>query len=172
MHETTKTDDNDFSRIVREHSRLIFTVCYRLVHDYQEAENLTQETFLTAYRAIGRFQGTNYKPWLIRIAANKAKDWLKSAYHATTEPAGPEELAGFAAPSAYDDLEAQETRREVEAACESLPEPYREVARLRFLEDRTSEEIAGRLGRPLKTVQTQGHRAREKLRTLLKEELP
>ena len=75
-------NDEAFAGLVRDYSRLIYTVCRRLVHDDQEAENLTQDTFLTAYRAIGRFQGEHYKPWLVRIAVNKAKDHLKSAGHA------------------------------------------------------------------------------------------
>lgn len=63
-----------------QYEKLVFTVCYQLVHDYHESQNLTQETFLAAYRHIDTYQGENYKPWLIRIASNKAKDYLKSAY--------------------------------------------------------------------------------------------
>ena len=73
-------NDQEFTNLVRQYSKLIFTVCQRFVKDYQEAENLTQDTFLTAYRAIDSFVGNNYKPWLVRIAANKCKDYLKSAY--------------------------------------------------------------------------------------------
>ena len=88
-------NDEAFAGLVRDYSRLIYTVCRRLVPDDQEAENLTQDTFLTAYRAIGRFQGEHYKPWLVRIAVNKAKDHLKSAGHALTEPAELETLDAY-----------------------------------------------------------------------------
>ena len=74
-------NNREFENLVRKYEKLVFTVCYQLVQDYGEAQNLTQETFLSAYRHIDRCQEGEYKPWLIRIASNKAKDFLKSAYH-------------------------------------------------------------------------------------------
>lgn len=163
-------DDAAFSEIVREHMQLVFTVCYRLVQDYQEAENLTQETFLTAYRAIDRFEGTHYRPWLVRIAANKAKDYLKSAAHRTTYPTEQEALEACPAPDpVYAPLESAEGVRAIEEACDGLPPPYGEVARLFFIEEKSCEEIAALLNRPVKTVRTQHARAREKLRQTLRE---
>ena len=165
-------NDQEFTNLVRQYSKLIFTVCQRFVKDYQEAENLTQDTFLTAYRAIDSFVGNNYKPWLVRIAANKCKDYLKSAYFRTTEPTEQETLEQVRDDRAiYEDVEAAERISLVRRACDQLPDPYREVAVLRFIKDRSFDEIARRLDRPLKTVQTQGYRARGKLRKLLKEEI-
>ena len=91
-------DDEAFAGLVRDYSRLIYTVCYRLVHNEQEAENLTQETFLTAYRAINHFIGDRYKPWLIRIAVNKSKDYLKSAAYVLTNPTELETLDTYPSP--------------------------------------------------------------------------
>lgn len=163
-------DEGRFTQLVQQYTPLILTVCYRLTGDYQEAENLTQETFLTAYRAIDRFQGDHYKPWLVRIAANKAKDYLKSAYHRTTAPTADETLANLPQNQPlHEAIEEEETLARIRSACEALPAPYREVARLHFLEDKSFEEIAAALDRPLKTVQTQGYRARDKLRKHLKE---
>ena len=73
-------NDEAFAGLVRDYSRLIYTVCRRLVHDDQEAENLTQDTFLTAYRAIGRFQGSITNPgWYASLSTkprtiSKAQD--------------------------------------------------------------------------------------------------
>lgn len=165
-------NDIEFTELVRQYTPLIFTVCRRFIDDYQEAENLTQETFLTAYRAIDRFVGENYKPWLIRIAVNKCKDHLKSAYHRTTSPTEREELDRHEdGRSVHREVEMTERIAAIRKACEGLPEPYREVALLHYLEDRSFEEIARRLNRPVKTVQTQAYRARDKLRKLLKEEV-
>lgn len=165
-------DEAAFSAIVRGHMQTVFTVCYRLVQDYQEAENLTQETFLTAFRAIDRFEGERYGPWLVRIAVNKAKDYLKSAAHRTTAPVEAETLETCPAPGEiYAPLEEAEGVRAIELACDSLPPPYREVARLYFIEEKSCEEIAAILGRPVKTVRTQHARAREKLRKKLREEV-
>lgn len=69
------------------------------------------------------------------------------------------------------ETESREVIEYIRKACDHLPEPYRQVARLRFLEEKSYEEIAAVLGRPLKTVQTQGLRAREKLKKVLKEVL-
>ena len=71
----------EFSQFVAQYEKLVFTICYQFVKDYHEAQNLSQETFLSAYRHIDSYQGDNYKPWIARIATNKAKDYLNSAYH-------------------------------------------------------------------------------------------
>lgn len=165
-------NDLEFTKLVRQYNKLIFTVCHRFVRDYQEAENLTQETFLTAFRAIDNFIGDNYKPWLVRIATNKCKDYLKSAYYRTTEATEQETLEQVRDDSAiYEEVEATEQITLVRGACERLPAPYREVALLHFIEDKSFDEIALMLNRPVKTVQTQGYRARDKLRKMLKEEI-
>lgn len=164
--------DLEFTDLVKQYNRLIFTVCQRFVHDYQEAENLTQETFLTAFRAIDNFTGDNYKPWLTRIAVNKCKDFLKSAYHRTTQPTEDELLDQTPAGSSIaDEVEQNERLEQIRAACECLPEPYRQVAVLHYLEDRSFDEISRLLNRPVKTVQTQAYRARDKLKSKLKEEI-
>lgn len=168
----TGMNDTEFTELVRQYTKLIFTVCYRLTGDYQEAENLTQDTFLTAYSAIGRFEGNHYKPWLIRIAANKSKDYLKSAAHNLTEPLDREVLDTLPDSSTPQQvLEEKETQASLRFACEQLREPYRQVASLRYLEGIPYEDIAKRLDRPLKTVQTQGLRARAQLRKLLGKEV-
>ncbi len=71
--------DQQFEAVVKQYEKLVFTVCYQLVKDYHEAQNLTQETFLSAYTHIDAYQGDNYKPWLVRIASNKAsmKNWMR-----------------------------------------------------------------------------------------------
>lgn len=149
-------NDEAFAGLVRDYSRLIYTVCRRLVHDDQEAENLTQDTFLTAYRAIGRFQGEHYKPWL---GTHRCQQSQGPSQKRRTRPdrARRTRNAGCVplrlSPAA--ETESRETVALIRKACEELPEPYRQVALLRFLEDKSYEEIAAALGRPLKTVQTQ-----------------
>lgn len=165
-------NDLEFTKLVRQYDRLIFTVCNRFVRDYQEAENLTQETFLTAFRAIDNFVGSNYKPWLVRIATNKCKDFLKSAYYRTTEATEQETLERFEdSGTVYEEVETSERVLQIRNACDSLKPPYREVALLHFIEDKSFDEISLELNRPLKTVQTQGYRARDKLQKMLKEEI-
>lgn len=162
----------DFENIVRQYEKLVFTVCYQLVRDHHEAQNLTQETFLSAYRHIDGYQGENYKPWLIRIASNKAKDHLRSAYFRRVDVTDEMEdrITGTGA-SAEELALSSETVRIIREKILSLEEPYHMVAVLFFLKGLTPEEIADRLGRPRKTVQTQLYRARQKLQNFIKEEL-
>ncbi|MDD3693222.1 MAG: RNA polymerase sigma factor [Oscillospiraceae bacterium] len=165
-------NESDFANLVEQYSSLIFTVCFRLVRDYQEAENLTQDTFLTAFLSIDRFTGTNYKPWLIRIAVNKSKDYLKSAYHRTTNAVDNQTLDTIQNDKTnYGLIEETEQLETIKAACRKLPPPYCEIALLHYVEDKSFEEIANILDRPLKTVQTQAYRARDKLRKKLKEDM-
>lgn len=72
-----KMSQQQFCGVIEQYQKLVFTVCYQLVKDYQEAENLTQETFLSAYTHLDSCNENSIKPWLARIAANKAKDYLK-----------------------------------------------------------------------------------------------
>lgn len=163
--------DLDFTKLVNQYTKLVFTVCHRFVSDYYEAENLTQETFVTAYRVIDNFIGDNYKPWLVKIATNKCKDYLKSAYVRTTNAVEQETLIAIKDTySLEDEVEIEDGVTLVKRACASLPEPYQEVAIMHFIEDKSFDEIALLLGRSVKTVQTQSYRARDKLKVILKEE--
>lgn len=164
--------DMEFTQLVNQYTRLLFSICYRFVRDYHEAENLTQDTFLTAYRVIDSFEGENYKPWLVRIATNKCKDHLKSAYARTTQ-ATEDEILGLVPDddSIETRVEANDGVERIRAACEALPDTYKEVALLHYLEDKSFEEMAEILDRPVKTVQTQVYRARDKLREVLRKEL-
>lgn len=161
-----------FAQIVSQYTKLIFSVCYRFVDDYYEAENLTQETFITAYRAIDNFVGDNYKSWLVKIAVNKCKDYLKSAYVRKTSPVENQTLELMADRSIPElEYEQKESIEFIKASCENLKSPYKEVALLHFIEDKSFEEISILLDRPVKTVQTQCYRARDKLKKIVKEEI-
>lgn len=161
--------EQDFEQIVRQYEKLVFTVCYQLVRDYHEAQNLTQETFLSAYRHIDSYQGESYKPWLIRIASNKAKDFLKSAYARKVDVT--DEMEGVIT-TFEDSAEQLAISRDVVQVIHNqileLEEPYHMVAELFFLRERSVEEIAAQLDRPKKTVQTQLYRAKLKLQEFIR----
>ena len=82
----------EFTEFVERYQRYVFTICFQLVRDRGEAQNLAQEAFLSAYRHIDSCAPEHYRPWLARIAANKAKDALKSAYHRRVQAPGDEEM--------------------------------------------------------------------------------
>lgn len=171
--------DNDFSQFVQKYEKLVFTICYHLVKDYHEAQNLSQETFLSAYRHIDNYQGDNYKPWIARIATNKAKDFLGSAYSRKVflAPADSDDRDNIlelplpdTSPQPDEEYISKESTNSVEKVIRSLREPYQKVCVLYFLEEKSTEEISLALGRPKKTVDTQLYRAKSILQNRLKEE--
>ncbi len=155
------------------YEKLVFTVCYRLVGNYHDAQNLTQDTFIAAFNHIDEMDGSNIKGWLVRIASNKSKDLLKSAYYRrvsiTEDMTELDILREEMSPERI--LIEGETGEIIRQSIDNLPEPYHDVAVLFFLEEASVEAIATRLSRPKKTVQSQLYRAKLKLRDKLKEVL-
>ena len=121
----------------------MFTLCYRMVGNYFEAQDLTQETFLSAWSALDRFDGQHEKAWLCRIAANKCTDFLRRR-RLQLVPDGEEALPWVpdAAPDPERQVLEQEVQEELRCACETLKEPYRSTALLYFVEERSFQEIA------------------------------
>ena len=66
-------------QMIDQYQNLIYSICYRLTGDYFEAEDLAQDTFLSAYKNLSSFDGKNERAWLCRIATNKCIDYLKRA---------------------------------------------------------------------------------------------
>ena len=157
-----------FSELVGQYERLVYTVCFQLVRNPHAAEDLTQEAFLAAYTHRQSCPAGYERQWLCRIAANKAKDYLQSAYVRHTVLAAGEELPLLSPSPPQEELALVRSGvSEIRRRIETLREPYRQVCRLYFLEEKKPEEIALALGRPVKTVHTQIARARQILRSQL-----
>ena len=159
----------EFTALVVQYEKLIYTICYQLTQNHHTAQDLAQETFLSAYSHIDSCDPANYRPWLARIATNKAKDYLKSArtrYEAAYEtlPEPPEENPDSPERLLLDQAGFEDVRKKIWA----LGEPYREPAVLFFLENLPPGEISRRLKRPEKTVYTQLSRAKQMLQSQLK----
>ena len=158
-----------FERLVDQYQRLVYTVCYQMVRDVQTAEDLTQETFLSAYLHLADCPAGYERQWLARIAVNKAKDHLLSAYSRRTVLPGDEEMPpGPPEPSTEETALIRCGEAELRQRILALREPYGSVLRLHLLEERTPEETALALGRPVKTVHTQIARGKRLLREQLK----
>lgn len=162
-----------FKSLVEQYERLVFTICHQLVQDYHEAQNLTQDTFVAAYAHIDTVREENLRAWLARIATNKAKDYLKSAYNRRVSLSEDmSELDVIRAEKSPEHLYLSgESADYIQQTILDLKEPYHKVSVLFFLEEKTVEEISEQLGRPRKTVQTQLYRARLMLQNQLKEEV-
>ena len=156
-----------FSQLVLQYERLVYTVCFQLVRDAAAAEDLTQEAFLSAYIHRDSIPEGYERQWLSRVAVNKAKDHLQSAWNRRTVLPGDEELARGLAPPAEEAVLRRSDMADVRRALLELKEPYRQVCRLCLLEERSPEEAAASLGRPVKTVYTQLSRGKRLLREAL-----
>lgn len=148
----------EFSAMVQKYQSLVYTVCHQLVPDAGDAQDLTQETFLAAWRAIDRCPSGFEKQWLARIAANKAKDYLRSAWVRRVNIPGDDVLAlEGAPPGAQPEQQVLDAlgEEELTAMILDLREPYRTPCRLVLLEQHTMAEAAQLCGRPPKTVEAQ-----------------
>ena len=153
-----------FSQLVRQYERLVYTICFQLVRDGAAAEDLTQETFLSAYLHRDAIPSGYERQWLGRVAANKAKDHLQSAWNRRAVLPGDEEFPPGLSPPAEEIALSRTSAGEIAALIDAMKEPYQPVCRLCLLEERTPEEAAAALGRPVKTIHTQLSRGKRRLR--------
>jgi RNA polymerase sigma factor (sigma-70 family) len=155
-----------FTALVSQYQGLVYTVCRQMVNDPDLAEDLAQDTFLSAWRSIDHCPAGFEKQWLARIAANKARDHLKSAWNRRVDAPGDEILSLSGAPPGE-----QPEEQVLEAAGETqlrelilaLREPYLTPAKLYFLGQYPVEQVAKLSGRPPKTVSAQLFRAKKML---------
>ena len=159
---------DQFSELVHQYERLVYTVCFQFVRDGPAAEDLTQETFLAAYLHRASMLRGYERQWLTRIAANKAKDYLQSAWNRRAVLPGDEGIPPGLAPPAEEVALERAGAEDIRAAIEGLGEPYRPVCSLCLLEEKSPEEAALALGRPVKTIHTQLSRGKRLLRERLK----
>ena len=157
--------------LIDKYQNLVFTICFRLTGNYFDSQDLTQETFLSAYKHLSRFDGKNEKAWITRIATNKCIDHLKRAGRGTY----PTEDEFFMqlqtrGPTVEENVLEQETKSQLLHYCRLLKEPYQEIAILYFYEELGFSEIAAKTGKNLKTVQTQVYRAKAMLKKFYEKE--
>ena len=157
--------NEQFTALVSQYEQLVYTVCFRLVQNAATAEDLTQETFLSAYTHRASCPSGFERQWLARIAANKAKDHLQSAYSRHTLLPGDETIPNALAPPAEEIALRRSEASELTDIIQSLREPYQMVCVMYFLQERSPEEIARVLNRPVKTVRTQLLRGRQQIQT-------
>ena len=160
-------------RLINHYQNLVFSVCLKLTGDYFVAEDLTQETFLSAYKHLDQCTTDAEKAWLCRIASNKAVDYRRSAARRiipTAEEELPKEhLIDYTEP--VQKVLNKEIVEELKKRCNELPPPYNRIALQYFLEGKSAKEISEQSNANLHTVQTQIYRAREKLKKSFGKEL-
>ncbi|KAB7704111.1 RNA polymerase sigma factor SigW [Bacillus aerolatus] len=172
-----KGDQNAFGEIVELYKDKVYQICYRMLWDRYEAEDAAQETFIKAFINIHTYDpGKKFATWLYRIATNLCIDRIrkkKPDYHLDAEVAGTEGLNMYSQVASAEKLpeeavENLELKETIQAAIFKLPEKYRSVIVLKYIEELQLQEIAEILELPLGTVKTRVHRGREALRKYLR----
>jgi RNA polymerase sigma-70 factor (ECF subfamily) len=159
-----------FETLIRRHEKTIFNLIYRMLGDYDEAAEISQETFLSAYRAIGNFRGeANFSTWLYRIALNHATTRRKTLSTRQQRNIPIENTEPISDPHAgpAESMEKKEIRDRVQQALNSLEPDDAAVILLRDLQDVSYEEVSRVLEIPVGTVKSRLHRARQSLKSKL-----
>ena len=163
-------DGDAYRRIVETYQGIAFRTAYALTGNAADAEEAAQDGFLKAYRALGRFRlGEPFRPWLLRIVANEARNRRRASGRRTMlalRAAEEQRPSGDAAPSPEAEVLARSGRTELLVAVRGLPEHQRDVITCRFFLDLTEEETAAVLGIRRGTVKSRTARALDRLREL------
>lgn len=164
-----------FNLLVERHQRAVFNVCLRLLRDAGHAEDATQDTFVRAWGALDSFRGGLVRPWLLRIATNRAYDMIRSRARRPASSLDAElfEIEPEWTPqSTHEHPEAHAARSELsihlERALASLPDDQRTAIILSDVQGYPYEDIGEITGVAVGTVKSRISRGRARLRELLK----
>ena len=161
-----------FDEIVLKYKDKIFNTAYRFLGEWQDANDLTQETFIAVYKNIRKFRGESaVSTWIYRIAVNLCKNKLGSLENRNREKTVSVDEKILNIKNKNDTphklLEKKELEITVQKAIDSLPADWKDVVVLKDIEDMPYEEIASVLNCEVGTVKSRLHRARMALREKL-----
>ncbi|WP_298843670.1 RNA polymerase sigma factor [Clostridium sp.] len=163
--------EEQFANYIKQYERLIITICLSFTKSYFDAEDLAQQTFLSAYTNYSKFDGVNFKAWITRIAINKCKDFLKSPVRVSFSLSNEDfECLKDKGDTPEEVLLEKHSKTKIYKLCERLKEPYRTVSINYFCEDIKLSDMAKDTGISLKTLQTHLYRSKKLLKNLWKEE--
>jgi RNA polymerase sigma-70 factor (ECF subfamily) len=171
-------DQRAFGILVEKYQRKLMRLLSRMVRDQHEVEDIAQEAFIKAYRALPQFRGdAAFYTWLYRIAVNTAKNYLSSrnrsmptvsdqAMNDDDEP--DERLVAQDISTPETELLSKQVAIAVNQAVDALPQELRQAITLREIEGMSYEEIADTMACPIGTVRSRIFRAREAIATKLR----
>lgn len=176
-----KGDVDAFEVLVKKHQKRMFNIAYRMMGNYEEASEIVQDAFVSAYRGIKNFRGrAKFSTWLYTIVINLSKNRLKQfktrLHHEKYSidnpiPTHESQIHGEPAssePSALERLEKRETQQKVQECMDSLDGEFKEVLVLRDIQGFSYDEISDLLKVPEGTVKSRLFRAREAFKDCLK----
>jgi RNA polymerase sigma factor (sigma-70 family) len=156
-----------YGEIVRRHQSIAFRTAWVITGNAADAEEAAQDAFVKAHAALGRFRaGAPFRPWLLAIVSNEARNRVKSAgrRERLALRVAEERRPGGAVPSPEAALLDSEQREELLAALAGLSDTDREMIACRYFLELSEEETAAALGCPRGTVKSRTSRALERLR--------
>lgn len=158
--------------LLRRYKDPIFRVISKTIGDADSAIDLVQETFVSAFGAIHRYDRSRpFKVWLASIALNKCRDWARRravrSFFSFARPLEAAQDHESDAPDAHTEAEGKAELARVEAAIAQLPQKLREVLVLRGIEELSQNETAVALGISEKAVETRLYRARAQLKAMM-----
>ena len=163
-----KHDHEAFGQLIERHASTIVNLAYRMVGNRAEAEDLAQETFLTAFKALSTFrEDSKFSTWLYRIGVNKCKDWLrakrpgKGPADLDADEALDRHVAETRTPERL--LSQQQVAQELDQAIARLPPLYREAFVLKHVEGFSYEEMQAVLGVSTDTLKMRVYKGRVQL---------
>ena len=161
-----KGDFQAFEVLVRRYRNEVFALAYHFVRNREEAWDISQEVFIKAHRAVGRFRKEGaFKHWLMRITANQCKDFLKKRRLSTVpfEDTWAAANAPSGNPGPDGSLAARELGEAIVEALNALPDKHRTAFVLREFEGLSYDDMARVMGCSMGTVMSRLHHARKKL---------
>ena len=163
-----KQDHEAFGQLIDRHASAIVNLAYRMVGNQAEAEDLAQEAFLAAFKALPTFRAdAKFSTWLYRIATNKCKDWLRvkrpgqGQYDVDADEQLDLHVAEERTPEEL--LSQQQVGQELERALQRLPALYREAFVLKHIEGLSYEEMEAILGVSGDTLKMRVYKGRVQL---------
>jgi RNA polymerase sigma-70 factor (ECF subfamily) len=160
-------DPTAFDHLVTRHRRAVYHVCYRFVHHHEDAADLTQDTFLRAWRALGHFRAqARFSTWIYRIAVNVSLNKV-GARSPHTDVVDVDLVADLHQPPPSDGLFRDERRVAVRRAVQSLPPRQRTALILRTYHELTHQEVAEIVGTSVGAVKANVFHALANLRRRL-----
>ncbi|MEZ0229846.1 MAG: RNA polymerase sigma factor [Planctomycetota bacterium] len=164
-----KGDRAAFGVLCERYYSMVSILAYQKIRNRTDAEDLVQESFVRAYRAIESLrEGEKFPGWLYRITLKICLDHLRKVNRRDSMVSLDEDTHGSAAPEVpASELEAREEHSKVSAAIGKLPDKYRLVITLRFIDKKSYREIADQLGEPDGTIANRIHRAVKMLQAAL-----
>jgi RNA polymerase sigma-70 factor (ECF subfamily) len=168
-------DVSAYNRLVLHYQDIVYNVAYRIMRDPAAADDAAQEAFISAYKALNRFRGGNFKSWLLRIVTNSCYDELRrrkrrpqsSLDEITEEVESPAFLVDDNAAAPEEIQQREELVDAVQRCLDDLPDDQRLAAVLCDVEGREYQEIAEIMSVSIGTVKSRISRARSKLRDCL-----